>query len=128
MSWATFRTSVATAVADATKFQTFSFPPNAPIPNSCIVGWDDPMIELINNQTNANCYANLKLTFTVPALDNQGNLAGIETIIQSVISKLKTNLVGVTIRSVSAPQIFSFASGDLMSADVSLQTLTTFGS
>jgi hypothetical protein len=128
MSWATLRTSVASAVADATLFQTFSFPPNAPIPNSVIVSWDDPMIELVNNQTSLSCYANLKLTFTVPALDNQGNLAGIESIIQSAITKLKTNLVGVTIRTVSAPQIFSLPSGDLMSADVSLQVITTFGS
>jgi hypothetical protein len=86
------------------------------------------MIELVNNQTALSCYANLKLTFTVPALDNQGNLAGIESIIQSAITKLKTNLVGVTIRTVSAPQIFSLPSGDLMSADVSLQVITTFGS
>jgi hypothetical protein len=92
------------------------------------VSWDDPMIELVNNQTSLSCYANLKLTFTVPALDNQGNLAGIESIIQSAIAKLKTNLTGVTIRTVSAPQIFSLPSGDLMSADVSLQVITTFGS
>ena len=126
MSWATLRTSVASAVADVTLFQTFSYPPNAPIPNSVIVSWDDPMVELINNQTSFSCYANLKLTFTVPALDNQGNLAGIENIIQSAITKLKTNLDGVTIRTVSAPQIFSLASGDLMSADVSLQVLSSW--
>lgn len=126
MSWATLRTSVASAVADATLFQTFSYPPNAPIPNSVIVSWDDPMVELINNQTSFNCYANLKLTFTVPALDNQGNLIGIENIIQSAITKLKTNLDSVTIRTVSAPQIFSLASGDLMSADVSLQVLSSW--
>ena len=126
MSWATLRTSVASAVADVSLFQTFSYPPNAVIPNSCIVSWDDPMVELVNNQTSLSCYANLKLTFTVPALDNQGNLAGIENIIQSAITKLKTNLDGVTIRTVSAPQIFSLASGDLMSADVSLQVLSSW--
>lgn len=126
MSWVTLRQSVATAVANATAYATYSFPPNAPIANSVIVGWDDPAVEITNNQTALAPRANLRLTFTVPALDNQAGLQNLENIIQSAITRLKTNLPDTTIRTVSAPQLFSLPSGDLMSADVSLQIMTSW--
>lgn len=129
MSWVTLRTAIATAVADTavTKtYQTFSFPPNAPIANSVIVGWDDPAVEITNNQTSLAPRANLRLTFTVPAIDNQSGLINLENIIQSCITKLKTNQPSATIRTVSAPQLFTLPSGDLMSADVTLQIMTSW--
>lgn len=126
MSWVTLRQAVATAVADAALYQTFSFPPSAPLPNSVIVSWDDPAVEITNNQTSLSPRANLRLTFTVPALDNQGGLQALENIIQSAITKLKTNRPNDTIRTVSAPQLFTLPSGDLMSADVTIQTMTSW--
>ena len=129
MSWNTLRTSVASAVAatgSPRTYQTFSFPPNAPIANSVIVSWDDPAVEITNNQTLLSPRANLRLTFTVPAIDNQSGLINLENIIQSCITKLKTNLPDATIRTVSAPQLFTLPSGDLMSADVTLQIMTSW--
>lgn len=126
MSWVTLRQSVASAVAYAGQYATFSFPPNAPIANSVIVGWDDPAVEITNNQTSLAPRANLRLTFTVPAMDNQSGLQNLENIIQSAVTRLKTNLPDVTIRTVSAPQLFSLPSGDLMSADVTIQTMTSW--
>lgn len=126
MSWVTLRQSVASAVAYAGQYATFSFPPNAPIANSVIVGWDDPAVEITNNQTSLAPRANLRLTFTVPAMDNQSGLQNLENIIQNAITRLKTNLPNVTIRTVSAPQLFSLPSGDLMSADVTIQTMTSW--
>jgi hypothetical protein len=126
MSWVTLRQAVATAVANASVYQTYSFPPNAPIANSCIVSWDDPAVEITNNQTALSPRANLRLTFTVPALDNQSGLQKLEDIIQSAITRLKTNRPDDTIRTVSAPQLFTLPSGDLMSADVTIQTLTSW--
>jgi len=126
MSWVTLRQSVASAVAYAGQYATFSFPPNAPIANSVIVGWDDPAVEITNNQTSLAPRANLRLTFTVPAMDNQSGLQNLENIIQSAVTRLKTNLPNVTIRTVSAPQLFSLPSGDLMSADVTIQTMTSW--
>lgn len=126
MSWVTLRQSVASAVAYAGQYATFSFPPNAPIANSVIVGWDDPAVEITNNQTSLAPRANLRLTFTVPAMDNQSGLQNLENIIQNAVTRLKTNLPDVTIRTVSAPQLFSLPSGDLMSADVTIQTMTSW--
>ena len=126
MSWVTLRQAVATAVANTSLYQTYSFPPNAPIANSCIVSWDDPAIEITNNQTALSPRANLRLTFTVPALDNQSGLQNLEDIIQSAITRLKTNRPSDTIRTVSAPQLFTLPSGDLMSADVTIQTMTSW--
>jgi hypothetical protein len=126
MSWVTLRQAVATAVANASVYQTYSFPPNAPIANSCIVSWDDPAVEITNNQTALSPRANLRLTFTVPALDNQSGLQKLEDIIQSAITRLKTNRPDDTIRTVSAPQLFTLPSGDLMSADVTIQAMTSW--
>lgn len=129
MSWVTFRTSVANAVADTGSprtYQTYSYPPNAPIANSVIISWDSPAVEITNNQTSLNCLANLVLTCMVPALDNQSAYQSLENMIQSVVTKLKTNLPAVTIGNVSAPQLLTLASGDLVSADVTCQLLTTW--
>jgi len=126
MSWVTLRQAVATAVANTSLYQTYSFPPNAPIANSCIVGWDDPAVEITNNQTALSPRANLRLTFTVPAMDNQAGLQALENIIQSAITLLKTNRPTDTIKTVSAPQLFTLPSGDLMSADVTIQTMTSW--
>jgi len=129
MSWVTLRTSVANAVADTgtpRTYQTYSYPPNGPIANSVVITWDSPAVEITNNQTVLSCQANLVLTCMVPALDNQSAYQSLENMIQSVVTKLKTNLPDVTIGNVTAPQLLTLASGDLVSADVSLTILTTW--
>lgn len=129
MSWTTFRTSVATAVADTavTKtYITYSYPPNAPIANSVVISWDSPAVEIVNNQTALSCQANLVITCMVAAIDNQSAYQNLENLIQSVVTKLKTNLPEVTIGTVSQPQLVTLASGDLVSADVTCQLLTSW--
>ncbi len=46
----TLRTTIATALVDNTKWQTFAFPPATVLANSVIVSPSDPYLEPNNNQ------------------------------------------------------------------------------
>jgi len=63
-----------------TNYSVFSFPPATPIANSVIVTPADPYITPTNNDyTSISPLVNFKISILVPLLDNEGNLAGIET-------------------------------------------------
>jgi hypothetical protein len=68
--------------------------------------------------------ANFKITILVPLLDNEGNLAGIETDIVRVFSLLEASSIVFRVGSVSAPSVLSIASGDLLTCDIAISTLT----
>ena len=123
----TLRTTIATALTDNSKWQTFAFPPTTVLPNSVIVGWDSPMLEMQNNQYNAiSPMANLRILMTVPILDNQGNLAGLEEIITGVFNALAASSLNVAVNEVSEPSVMELASGDLLSAEMSISILTSW--
>lgn len=123
----TLRTTVATALVDDTKWQTFAYPPATVLPNSVIVGWDSPMLEMQNNQYNAiSPMANLRITMTVPILDNQGNLAGLEAIISGVFNALANSSLNVAVNEISEPSVMELASGDLLAAEMSISILTSW--
>ena len=123
----TLRTTIATALTDNSKWQTFAFPPATVLPNSVIVGWDSPMLEMQNNQYNAiSPMANLRILMTVPILDNQGNLAGLEEIITGVFNALAASSLNVAVNEVSEPSVMELASGDLLSAEMSISILTSW--
>jgi len=123
----TLRTTIATALTDNSKWQTFAFPPATVLPNSVIVGWDSPMLEMQNNQYNAiSPMANLRILMTVPILDNQGNLAGLEEIITGVFNALAASSLNVAVNEVSDPSVMELASGDLLSAEMSISILTSW--
>ena len=123
----TLRTTIATALTDNSKWQTFAFPPATVLPNSVIVGWDSPMLEMQNNQYNTiSPKANFRILMTVPILDNQGNLAGLEEIITGVFNALAASSLNVAVNEVSEPSVMELASGDLLSAEMSISILTSW--
>ncbi len=62
----TLRTTLATALVDNTKWQTFAFPPATVLANSVIVSPDDPYLTPSNNQhITISPMANFKIIITV---------------------------------------------------------------
>ena len=121
----TLRTSIATALADNTKYSVYSFPPATPVANSVIVTPSDPYIVPTNNDYTAIApMANFKISILVPLLDNEGNLAGIEADIIRVFALLEASSIVFKVGSVSAPSVLSIASGDLLTCDIAISTLT----
>ena len=124
----TLRTTIATAVTNTGVWNTFSYPPATLIPNSVVVLPGDPYLAPNNDPyINISPLATFKILMAVPALDNQGNLAGIEDMISGVVTKLTaaTNLA-LNISSVSAPAIASVASGDLLTSEITVSILTSW--
>jgi hypothetical protein len=121
----TLRFSIATALTDNSKYSVFSFPPATPIANSVIVTPADPYIVPSNNDYTAIApMANFKISILVPLLDNEGNLAGIEADIIRVFALLEASSIVFNVGSVSAPSVLSIASGDLLTCDIAISTLT----
>jgi hypothetical protein len=121
----TLRSSIASALTDNTKYSVFSFPPATPVANSVIVTPADPYIVPSNNDyTSIAPMANFTITILVPLLDNEGNLAGIETDILRVFQLLEASSIVFNVGSVSAPSVLSIASGDLLTCDIAISTLT----
>jgi len=83
----TLRTTLATALVDNAKWQTFAFPPATVLANSVIVSPDDPYLTPSNNQhIGISPMANFKVIMTVPLFDNEGNLNGIEDTVCGVFA------------------------------------------
>ena len=121
----TLRTTIAAALADNSLYSVFSFPPATPIANSVIVTPADPYIVPTNNdRTSVAPLANFKISILVPLLDNEGNLAGIEADVVRVFALLEASSIVFNVGSVSAPSVLSIASGDLLTCDIAISTLT----
>jgi hypothetical protein len=121
----TLRSSIASALTDNTKYSVFAYPPATPVANSVIVTPADPYIVPSNNDyTSIAPMANFTITILVPLLDNAGNLAGIETDILRVFQLLEASSIVFNVGSVSAPSVLSIASGDLLTCDIAISTLT----
>jgi len=121
----TLRTTIATALTDNSYYSVFAFPPATPIANSLILTPADPYIVPTNNdRTSLAPMANFRLSILVPLLDNAGNLAGIETDIVRVFALLDASSIVFNVGSVSAPSVLSIASGDLLTCDIAISTLT----
>jgi hypothetical protein len=121
----TLRSSIASALTDNTKYSVYAYPPATPVANSVIVTPDDPYIVPSNNDyTSIAPMANFRLTILVPLLDNAGNLAGIEADIVRVFALLEASSIVFNVGSVSAPSVLSIASGDLLTCDIAISTLT----
>ena len=124
----TLRTTLATALVDNTKYQTFAFPPSVVLANSVIVSPDDPYLTPSNNQhIGISPMASFKIIITVPLFDNEGNLNGIEDFICSVFAKLAASSLTYNVSAISAPSILNAASGDLLSCEMSVSILTSWG-
>jgi hypothetical protein len=121
----TLRTSIASALTDNSLYSVFSFPPATPVANSVIVTPADPYIVPTNNDYTAIApMANFTISILVPLLDNQGNLAGIEADVVRVFALLEASSIVFNVGSVSAPSVLSIATGDLLTCDIAISTLT----
>ena len=121
----TLRSSIAAALTDNTKWSVFSVPPATPIANSVIVSPADPYITPTNNDyTSIAPLANFQISILVPLLDNQGNLAGIEDDIIRVFQLLEASSIVFNVGSVSAPAVLNLPTGDLLTCNVQISTLT----
>ena len=121
----TLRSTIASALADNSLYQVFSFPPASPIPNSVILTPADPYLEPSNNdRTSIAPMANFRISILVPLLDNQGNLAGIEADVVRVFQLLEASSIVFNVGAVSAPSVISVPSGDLLTCDIAISTLT----
>ena len=123
----TLRTTLATALVDNSKWQTFAFPPATVLANSVIVSPDDPYLTPNNNQhISINPTANFKIVMTVPLFDNEGNLNGIEDTVVGVFTKLYNSGLTYNVSAISAPSVLNAASGDLLSCEMSVNILTSW--
>ena len=123
----TLRTTLATALVDNTKWQTFAFPPATVLANSVIVSPDDPYITPSNNARNTvSPLANFKITITTPLFDNEGNLNGIEDFVVRVFNLLAASSLTYNVGTISAPSVLNAASGDLLSCEISVSILTSW--
>jgi hypothetical protein len=123
----TLRANLATALANAGVWNTYSFPPPTITANSVIVAPADNYITPSNNTYAAiSPLANLKIIMTVPMFDNQGNLNGIETLAVAVFNKLATSNIVMNVGSMSAPSVLSVQSGDLLTASFDISVLTSW--
>ena len=121
----TLRASIASALTDNTKYSVFSYPPATPIANSVIITPADPYITPTNNDyTSINPMANFKISILVPLLDNEGNLAGIEADVVRVFQLLEASSIVFNVGTISAPSVLSVPSGDLLTCDIAISTLT----
>jgi hypothetical protein len=123
----TLRTTLATALVDNSKWQTFAFPPSVVLANSVIVSPDDPYLTPNNNQhISISPTANFKIVMTVPLFDNEGNLNGIEDTVVGVFTKLYNSGLTYNVSAISAPSVLNAASGDLLSCEMSVNILTSW--
>jgi hypothetical protein len=123
----TLRGTLATALANAGVWSTFSFPPATLLANAVVITPSDPYIVPSNNtQITVSPLANFKILITKPALDNQGNLAGVEDYLVAVVTKLAAAPLTLNISSISAPSIVSANSGDLLVSEITVSILTSW--
>ena len=123
----TLRGTLATALANAGVWSTFSFPPATLLANAIVVTPGDPYITPSNNsQTSIAPLANFRILITKPAFDNQGNLNGIEDYIVAVATKLAASTLTYNLSTVSAPAIVNAASGDLLVSEITVSILTSW--
>ena len=125
----TLRTTIATALTNSGVWQTFAYPPATILANAVIVAPDDPYVVPANghfNQAAIRPQANFKIIMTIPALDNQGSLQGMEETMVAVFNKLANSTISFSVTAISAPSIMSLASGDLLTSELSITVLTTW--
>ena len=123
----TLRSTLATDLTNAGVWSVFAFPPATLLANSVVVTPNDPYLTPSNNDyITISPMANFKILITKPALDNQGNLAGMEDYILAVVTKLAASSLVINISAISAPSIISAASGDLLVSEITVNTLTSW--
>ena len=123
----TLRSTLATTLTNAGIWSVFSYPPATLLANAVVITPGDPYIVPSNNdEISVNPLANFKVLITKPALDNQGNLTGMEDYILAVVTKLAAATYQMNISSISAPAMIAAASGDLLVSEITVSILTSW--
>ena len=123
----TLRSTLASTLTNAGVWSVFSFPPPTLLANSVVITPGDPYIVPSNNdEISVNPLANFIVLITKPALDNQGNLTGMEDYILAVVTKLAAATYQMNISSISAPAMINAASGDLLVSEITVSILTSW--
>ena len=123
----TLRGTLATALASASTWSVFSFPPANVLANSCIISPDDPYIVPSNDgYITVAPLVNFKITLTKPLFDNQGNLNGMEDYILELFNKLAASTIKYTVGDVSAPAVMTAQSGEILAVDVRISILSSW--
>ena len=123
----TLRGTIATALANASVWNVYAYPPSTITANAVIISPADPYITPNNNsQAGISPLANFKIICTIPLFDNQGVLQGIETMLVAVFNKLASSAIVFNIGEVSAPSTLEVETGQLLTASFSLSVLTTW--
>lgn len=122
----TLRTTIATALADDTKYSVFAFPPATPIANSVVVAPSsgDYLVPSNNQWATVGPMANLEIRLYVPLLDNQGNLSGVEDMMVAVFNKLAASSLSFNVGSVTNVGSLETAAGDFLTATINISILT----
>jgi hypothetical protein len=127
----TLRQTLADVLVANTVYQVFAYPPATIQANSVVVVPDDPYLTPSNDSwATVGPTANFKLLITVPLFDNQGNLQGIESAVVTMFNALFTatenDTIAYNVGSISAPQVLSVASGDLLSCEMQISLVTSW--
>lgn len=124
----TLRATIANALANPSLYNVYAFPPPTITANSVIVAPDSNgyITPSNNSYISISPLANFKIIMTVPMLDNQGNLQGIETMAVAVFAKLSASSIQLNIGAMSAPSVLEVQSGTLLTADFSISILTSW--
>ena len=127
----TLRQTLADVLVANTVYQVFAYPPATIQGNSVVVVPDDPYLTPSNDSwATVGPTANFKLLITVPLFDNQGNLQGLESAVVTMFNALFTatenDTIAYNVGSISAPQVLSVASGDLLSCEMQISLVTSW--
>ena len=127
----TLRQTLADVLAANSVYQVFAYPPATIQANSVIVVPDNPYLTPSNDSwATVGPTANFKLLITVPLFDNQGNLQGIEfalvTMFNALFTATENDTIAYNVGSISAPQVLSVASGDLLSCEMQISLVTSW--
>jgi len=127
----TLRQTLATALTANTTYQVFAYPPATIQANSVIIIPDDPYLSPSNDSwATVGPTANFKLMITVPLFDNAGNLQGIEeavvTMFNALFAATENDTISYNVGDISAPQVLSVASGDLLSCEMQISLITSW--
>lgn len=122
MSFAEVRNSLAAALVDDTQWQTFSYPPDSPLPNSVIITPGSPWITPLTIGSKA-VTVNYRIKVCVNTADNQGELARLEDMMTDIIGLLPEWTV---LKSVSAPQELQVGTAYLTVSDIDLEVAVSF--
>jgi len=123
----TLRASLAAALDNPNVWNTYAYPPPTITANSVIIAPGDPYLTPSNNSYNSIApLASFRIQMSVPLLDNQGNLQGIESMAVAVFNKLSASSIVMNIGNVSAPGTLDVQSGTLLTASIDISVLTSW--